>query len=726
MIPIELSLIENHLWLSTLCAAGVWILTLVLRRNRAAVRHGLWFAASIKFLVPFAVLAGIGSHSGWELVPANARPQVANVLSDVEWPFAVVAASVRPSTAQWAHGGSLQTVLLSLWLCGFVVGLVMWMRSWMRMREIVRGAQPMNLDLPIPALSFSACLEPGVFGIRKPVLLLPEGITERLTSGQLQAVLAHELCHVRRRDNLTGAIHMIVEVIFWFHPLVWWIRRQLIAERERACDEEVARQASEPQVYADAILSVCKLYLELPASCVSGVTGASLKDRIEEIMAQRTLLDLSRWKRILLAGALAAGLTGPIAVGVLRAQPPAREAFDVASVKLNTESRKGGYPGLAPGGQRYTATVLPLQALIVLAYGVFLGGKLGLGNVHGYAPLAWTAGGIIGVGGLIAAVGVRRYAGALPVAARDETALHRRLFSELIEIFRNPSFRIMFSCSVLFYAAQGMAAALTQHMFRFVWKIDSSQILVISLNIFAGLLVGVPLAPLLSRPLKWRGLLLLSPVLGMPIALMLSIRLSLPVALAIGLGISAVVALALAPRWRPMEKRTTLILGLAMFCLAQGGLSGLRALGIFTATGAAVVGPICLNTFMAGVGLAFVTIAIGSMMADASDEHDLLFGARREGMYFAGLGFAAKAATGLGALLAGVAIDVIRFPAAAAAAGADVHLSPQMLTNLTLASGPTAAAISFVGTCFFFLYRIDRKRHTEIAEALALRKATAI
>ncbi len=364
--------------------------------------------------------------------------------------------------------------------------------------------------------------------------------------------------------------------------------------------------------------------------------------------------------------------------------------------------------------------------IIVLAYGVFLGGKLGLGNVHGYAPLAWTAGGIIGVGGLIAAVGVRRYAGALPVAARDETALHRRLFSELIEIFRNPSFRIMLSCSVLFYAAQGMAAALTQHMFRFVWKIDSSQILVISLNIFAGLLVGVPLAPLLSRPLKWRGLLLLSPVLGMPIALMLSIRLSLPLALAIGLGIAAVAALALSPRWRPMEKRTTLILGLAMFCLAQGGLSGLRALGIFTATGAAVVGPICLNTFMAGVGLAFVTIAIGSMMADASDEHDLLFGARREGMYFAGLGFAAKAATGLGALLAGVAIDVIHFPAAAAAAGAAVHLSPQMLTNLTLASGPTAAAISFVGTCFFFLYRIDRKRHTEIAEALALRNGSAV
>ena len=55
-----------------------------------------------------------------------------------------------------------------------------------------------------------ALLEPGVFGIRRPVLLLPEGITERLTSAQLEAIFTHELCHVRRRDNLAAAIHMVV------------------------------------------------------------------------------------------------------------------------------------------------------------------------------------------------------------------------------------------------------------------------------------------------------------------------------------------------------------------------------------------------------------------------------------------------------------------------------------------------------------------------------------
>ncbi len=117
-----------------------------------------------------------------------------------------------------------------------------------------------------------------MFGIFRPVLLLPEGITERLTAAQLEAILAHELCHVRRRDNLTAAIHMVVETVFWFHPLVWWIRARLIDERERACDEEVLRLGSEAEVYAESILEACKLYLESPLACVSGVTGSDLEE----------------------------------------------------------------------------------------------------------------------------------------------------------------------------------------------------------------------------------------------------------------------------------------------------------------------------------------------------------------------------------------------------------------------------------------------------------------
>ena len=72
-----------------------------------------------------------------------------------------------------------------------------------------------------------------------PVILLPDGIDAHLTPLQLESVLLHEMAHVRRRDNVTGVIHRVVEILFWFHPLIWWMGARLHDERERACDEDV-------------------------------------------------------------------------------------------------------------------------------------------------------------------------------------------------------------------------------------------------------------------------------------------------------------------------------------------------------------------------------------------------------------------------------------------------------------------------------------------------------
>jgi uncharacterized protein (TIGR03435 family) len=146
----------------------------------------------------------------------------------------------------------------------------------------------------------------------------------------LEAILAHELCHARRRDNLAAVIHMAVEAIFWFHPLVWWLGARLVEERERACDEDVVRLGGEPQVYAESILKVCEFYLASPTVCVAGVTGGELKKRIEGIMTNRFMRRLSFGKTLLLAVAGIAAVAGPITIGLLnapriRAQSPARK-----------------------------------------------------------------------------------------------------------------------------------------------------------------------------------------------------------------------------------------------------------------------------------------------------------------------------------------------------------------------------------------------------------------
>ena len=126
-------------------------------------------------------------------------------------------------------------------------------------------------DAPRLRLVTSAqAIEPGVFGIVAPVLMWPDGIGERLTGTQVEAILAHEVAHVRRRDNLAAMVHMAVEALFWFHPLVWWIGARLVDERERACDEDVISRGTEPDVYAESILKTCQFYVD-HRSCASRV-----------------------------------------------------------------------------------------------------------------------------------------------------------------------------------------------------------------------------------------------------------------------------------------------------------------------------------------------------------------------------------------------------------------------------------------------------------------------
>jgi uncharacterized protein (TIGR03435 family) len=373
MIPTNLTPVANHVWQSSLFAAVAGLLSLVLRKQRAQVRYGLWLAASVKFLIPFALLVSLGSHLEWRTATSIAQSPFPVAMEQISQPFAPSATAAHLSAPSAAS--QVSTVLLVIWVCGFAAFVFSWLKRWRHVRAGVRAASPLRLDIPLKVMSTSLPLEPGVFGIFKPALLLPEGILERLTPAQLRSILAHELCHVRRRDNFAAALHMTVEAIFWFHPLVWWIGSRLMEERERACDEEVLRHdAAEPEVYAEGILNVCKFYLASPLRCVSGVTGSNLKKRIEEIMTRRALYSLSFGKKLLLASAAIVAIGMPIAIGILnapavRAQSATPLTFEVASVKPNSgDDRRVGIQLQPGGGLRTTGTTL--KFLLTFAYDV--------------------------------------------------------------------------------------------------------------------------------------------------------------------------------------------------------------------------------------------------------------------------------------------------------------------------------------------------------------------
>lgn len=373
MIPANLTPLANHLWQSTLFAAAAGFITLALRKQRAQVRYGLWLAASVKFLVPFALLVSIGNQFQWRTAGSIAQAPLPRAMEQISQPFTPSASApllIVPSSAS-----RVPEVLLAIWFCGFAAVLFAWLVRWRHIRAAVRAASPLPLDVPLKAMSSTVPLEPGVFGIFRPVLLLPEGILERLSPSQLRAILAHELCHVRRRDNFAAAVHMSVEALFWFHPLAWWIGLRLMEERERACDEEVLRNAAEPEVYAEGILNVCKFYLASPLRCVSGVTGSNLKKRIEEIMTPRALYNLSLGKKLLLAGAASVAVGVPITIGILNAPQVHAQSvahaltFEVATVKRGNGDEHAVNILRQPGGGLRT-TNTTLKFLITFAYDV--------------------------------------------------------------------------------------------------------------------------------------------------------------------------------------------------------------------------------------------------------------------------------------------------------------------------------------------------------------------
>jgi bla regulator protein blaR1 len=393
----------NHVWQSTLFAITAGLLTLTLRKDHARVRYWLWLAASVKFLIPFSLLVAVGTYLPRSRGTAGTNAAFYVAVEQVSLPFSQPTMSVIPQGS--ASKGLIQLLpafVVVVWLCGFLVVTLQWFFRWRRVSAAIRKAVPLREGREVQALRrlehtggmrkttemllSRTSLEPGVFGITRPVLLWPEGISERLEDEHLDAILAHELWHVRRRDNLAAAIHMVVEAIFWFYPLVWWMGARLLQERERACDEEVLESGSDRQVYAESILKICEFCIASPLACVSGVTGADLKERMAYIMSKNLSRKLDFSRKLLLSAAGLLAVVVPIAFGLAkptksRAESQSQDTlppvplFESASIKANTGEPMAGFTivgkpfkAIMWKGDRLMATNFTLHGLLRVAY----------------------------------------------------------------------------------------------------------------------------------------------------------------------------------------------------------------------------------------------------------------------------------------------------------------------------------------------------------------------
>ena len=348
----------DHLWQSTLFAIVVGLLTLAFRRNRARVRYALWFSASVKFLVPFSLVMWLGSVIGSSALrwSSAADPVIARSTAGIapDYRRTRSTSARRVTAALWPSTFTISEVAAAWLGSGAARHLdLRFLRDCLVPHQAVAAALGCRPDQPprrAARYGGAGAAAGGLGGrsarTRRHRLAEPgpadaRGHRRHLTRPEIEAIVAHELCHVRRFDNMTAAIHMLGGSHLLV-PSAGLVARRPAHRRTRTRLRRArARSVGAPGPYAQGILNVCKRYVESPLASVSGVGSANVRQRIDAILANRIGEATGPWKKVMLSGDHPCVVIVPLAAGALQAPPRADAA--AASVQSVSVPGASGY-----------------------------------------------------------------------------------------------------------------------------------------------------------------------------------------------------------------------------------------------------------------------------------------------------------------------------------------------------------------------------------------------
>jgi beta-lactamase regulating signal transducer with metallopeptidase domain/type II secretory pathway component GspD/PulD (secretin) len=297
------------LWQSSVLIAVLFVFDFVARRKvRASIRYALWLVVLVKLLLP-PTLALPTSLAWWVRPPApQPRAQARTTAFVVTYGDFVPANLPTPAPPvfvpppkPYLSGAGQAAATWAVVGAGLLVWLVVrWRQVAGNVRQAAVAPALLNevLDEPqqgikvarrVRLLVTNRAMSPAVCGLFRPVILLPNSLVERLTPSQLRAVLLHELTHLRRGDVWVNCAQALLQIFYWWHPLLWLANARIRRVREEAVDDAVMLAlCDDAETYALTLVEVAKLAFNRPLASL-GLVGimesrSALRQRIERLV----------------------------------------------------------------------------------------------------------------------------------------------------------------------------------------------------------------------------------------------------------------------------------------------------------------------------------------------------------------------------------------------------------------------------------------------------------
>src|SRR5258706_5681081 len=293
----------HSLWQGALIGFAFALVRLALWRHSANVRYlAGCLGLALLLIAPVAtVLVGVMPSPQIHL---SSPGPVRHVFVPTAAPVAVQNPEARDPDAwylQWVAEfcARLAPLLAAGWMAGVAFFSIRLTRSWWWVRALrTKSNEPVDatwietlndlrcrleISRPVRLLKSALVEVPTVIGWLRPVILLPAASLTGLTPTQLEAILAHELAHVRRLDYLVNAFQCLIETLMFYHPAVWWISRCVREERENCCDDLGAKGCGDRLAYARGLATLEECRANLPQFAFAA-SGGSLLNRVRRLL----------------------------------------------------------------------------------------------------------------------------------------------------------------------------------------------------------------------------------------------------------------------------------------------------------------------------------------------------------------------------------------------------------------------------------------------------------